>query len=318
MNKYKIEYIIIIISSMLNINNIKKEIYDKYYNKEKFKKANDKFELFLSNCNIITKEMSFTEFNISTITVILKISDSFNIKVLYEQLKINNKIIYLEYNEKIKGKRNKKKVKNKKTTDKRMEKRGKCFSNQLSIGFHCDQNYHKKPICLKVFSKGSMTLTGVKSDSEINYIIKEYSNMIRNIKTEYLFNDKIIILKPYENLYNLKDIKNNIETINGSFKCNFNINLKNMKKLLTNNYKEGEIYIKNNRSALIELDLLFYNIYDKRKNKNKTPKISIYGTGSIVINSVNKEVLYKSYEFIKKLIIDNYSKIIDIDYNFNL
>ena len=145
------------------LNNIKKENYEKYYNKDKFRKANNIFEIYLSNCDIIEKKKSFTEFDISTITAILTVSKYINIKVLFEQLKITEKIAYLEYNDKIKGLRNKKNKKQKtKTDDKRMEKRGKCFSNQLSIGFISSQHYHKKPICLKVFSKGCMTLTGVK------------------------------------------------------------------------------------------------------------------------------------------------------------
>ena len=313
----KIEIIINIIFSMLN--NIKKENYEKYYNKEKFKEANDIFELYLNSCDIDKKNMSFTDFNISTITVIIKIAEYINIKVLFEQLNPDEEIQYLEYNDKIKGKRKKNKKKSlKNTLDKRMKKRGKCFSNQLSIGYICKEHYHKKPICMKVFSKGSLTLTGVKSENEINFVINKFQTMIKLIKTDYEYNNRIINLYPYKNLYDKDKIISNIETINGSFKCNFNINLKNMKKLLLNLYKEEEIYLKSNRSALIELDLLFYKNYDKRKNKNKTPKISIYGTGSIVINSINKEILYKSYEFIKELIKNNYDQIIDMDYNFNL
>lgn len=300
------------------LNNIKKENYDKYYDKEKFREANNLFELYLSNCNVEKKEMSFSKFNISTITAIIKICDSINIKVLFEQFNISNKIAYLEFNDKIKGKRNRKKVKDTKTNDKRMKKRGKCFSNQLSIGFICTQHYHKKPICLKVFSKGSLTLTGVKSDEEIKFVLTSFIEMIKNIKTVYKLGDKIINLIPYTNLYKYDDIQISIETINGSFKCDFNINLKNMKKLLLNKFKEDEIYLKSNRSALLELDLLFHRKYDDRKNKNKSPKISIYGTGSIVINSVSKKTLFDSYEFIKELIRDNYNEVIDIDYQFNL
>lgn len=300
------------------LNNIKKENYDIYYDKEKFKEANLVFESYLNSCTINLEKMSFEDFNISTITTIIKIADKINIKVLYEQIPLSNDIIYLEFNDTVKGKRNKKKLKDNKSSDKRMKKKGKCFSNQLSIGFNCKEHYHKKPICVKIFSKGSLTVTGVKSNEEIKRVLEKLYELINNIKTEYRFNDKIIQLYPYENLFKVEDIKINIETINGSFKCNFNINLKNMKKIISSKYKDGEIYIKNNRPALIELDLLFYKNYDKRKNKDKTPKLSIYGTGSIVINSINEKILYKSYEFIKKFITDNYNDVIDMNYEFNL
>lgn len=300
------------------LNNIKKENYDIYYDKEKFKEANLVFESYLNSCTINLEKMSFEDFNISTITTIIKIADKINIKVLYEQIPLSNDIIYLEFNDTVKGKRNKKKLKDNKSSDKRMKKKGKCFSNQLSIGFNCKEHYHKKPICVKIFSKGSLTVTGVKSNEEIKRVLEKLYELINNIKTEYRFNDKIIQLYPYENLFKVEDIKINIETTNGSFKCNFNINLKNMKKIISSKYKDGEIYIKNNRSGLIELYLLFYKNYDKRKNKDKTPKLSIYGTGSIVINSINEKILYKSYEFIKKFITDNYNDVIDKNYEFNL
>lgn len=300
------------------LNNIKKENYDIYYDKEQFKEANLIFESYLNSCSINLEKMSFEDFNISTITTIIKIAEKINIKVLYEQIPLSNDIIYLEFNDNVKGKRNKKKLKDNKSSDKRMKKKGKCFSNQLSIGFNCKEHYHKKPICVKIFSKGSLTVTGVKSNEEIKRVLEKLYELINNIKTEYKFNDKIIQLYPYENLFKVEDIKINIETINGSFKCNFNINLKNMKKIISSKYKDGEIYIKNNRPALIELDLLFYKNYDKRKNKDKTPKLSIYGTGSIVINSINEKILYKSYEFIKKFITDNYNDVIDMNYEFNL
>lgn len=300
------------------INNIKKENYDKYYNKEKFKEANILFESYLDKCIKNKKEMSFTDFNISTITTIIKIADEINIKVLYEQIEISDEIVYLEYKDKIKGKRKRKQIKKNKSNDKRMIKKGKCFSNQLSIGYNCTKHYHKKPICMKIFSKGSLTITGVKSNDEIKHIISIFLKTLKQIEKKYFFQNKVITLYPYNKLKKEEEVDINIETINGSFKCNFNINLKNLKKLILTLYKNEEIYLKNNRSALIELDLLFYKLYDKRKKKEKTPKISVYGTGSIVINSINEELLYKSYDFIKKLLIDNYEKILDFDYEFNL
>lgn len=299
------------------INNIKKEFYEKYYNIDKFKESNEIFEKYLDTCDINKKEMKFTDFNISTITCIVKIANYINIKVLFEQLEVSNDIIYLEYNEIIKGKREKKKIKKKEIKDKRMEKKGKSFSNQLSIGFNCDKHYHKKPICMKIFSKGSLTITGVKSNEEINYVIHKFISLIDNIKNDYFYNNKIIKLYPYKELKR-ENIEKSIETINGSFKCEFNVNLKNLKKCILNKYQNDELYLKNNRSALIELDLVFLKTNSNRKNKEKIPKVSVYGTGSIVINSVSEKILYKSYEFIKKFITENYDYVIDKDYEFNL
>lgn len=303
------------------LNNINKDFYDKYYNIDIFHESNNIFESYLDTCstNVNKTEMSFTEFNISTITTIIDISNYINIKVLYEQLEISDDIIYLEYNNKIKGIRRKKKIKKtQNNTDKRKEKKGKCFSNQLSIGFGCKEHIHNNPICMKVFSKGSLTLTGVKSNEEIKKIINKFLKLLNNINKNYYFNDKLIKLIPYGVLN--EDILNNykIETTNGTFKCNFNINLEKLKKIISSKYKTNEIFLKSNKPGLLQIDLLNHKIYDERKNKYKNPKVFLYGTGSIVINSITEELLFISYKFIKKFITDNYNDIIDIDYEFNL
>ena len=199
-----------------------------------------------------------------------------------------------------------------------MKKKGKTFANQLSIGFNCNKHCHKKPICLKVFSKGSLTLTGVKDTEEIDYVISNFYDMLKKIKKDYSYEDKKIYLEPYKNLLDIDKINKSIETVNGSFKCNFNINLEKLTKVLLDKYDNNQIYIKRNRSALIEIDILLLSIYDDRKKKNKTPKVSVYGTGSIVLNSVNEEIIIKSYKFIKKVLEDNYNNIVDQNFNFNL
>lgn len=301
---------------MLNI--IKKENYEKYYDLDIFKHANKDFENYLEKCNITQKKMNFEEFKVSTITCIFKIGDFINIKVLYEQIKIDETILYLEYNNLLKGNRNKKKINYDDNKDKRKNKKGKTFANQLSIGFSCKKHEHKKPICVKIFSKGSVTLTGVKDDNEINYIIKNLLKLIKNINTEYKYENKIINVLPYQNLLNVKDIIINIETVNGSFKSNFNINLKKITEIFNQKYNKNQIFIKNNRSALVELDLLIYKKYDDKKKKDKIPKVSIYGTGSIVLNSQDKDTIYKSYNFIKKFLETYYDNIVDKNYIFNL
>jgi len=299
------------------LNKIDKEIYEKYYDISIFKEANEVFEKYIESCDIKKQETTFEDFNISTITCIIKLSKSLNIKVLFEQFKINDNILYLEYQNKIKGKREKKVLKQNKTNDKRMKKKGKTFANQLSIGFNCNKHCHKKPICLKVFSKGSLTLTGVKDSDEIDYVINNFYNMLKNIKKDYYYEDKKIYLEPYKKLLDINKISKSIETVNGSFKCNFNINLEKLTNVLLKKYENNQIYIKRNRSALIEIDIILLSIYDERKKKSKIPKVSVYGTGSIVLNSVDEETIIKSYNFIKKVLEDNYKDIVDQDFNFN-
>lgn len=302
--------------------NIKKKIgedfYTKYYNLDIFKDSNEKFENYLNNCKLITSNVfKTTDFKISTITGILHICDFFNIKVLFERISLNENIAYIEYNNTIKGEKSYKKKIKEETNDKRKKNKGKSFANQLSIGFICKKHNHNKPICVKIFSKGSLTITGCKSKVEIYEIYDKLIYTIKKINCIYLFENQKIEIFPYKNLYKREDIYLNIETVNGSMKCLFKINLNNLKKTLMEKYSNEEIFIKNNRSALIELDLKLFKILDKRKNIYKIPKVSIYGTGSIVINSKSEEIIYNSYNFIKDFLNNNLDNIIDKDYNFN-
>jgi hypothetical protein len=303
------------------MNNIDKKIIDTYYDLPDFKKANSLFENFLNNCEFEEEEESvFSSFNISTITSIIKIATFLNLKVLFESIDLSSDIAYIEFKNQIKGIKEQKKLKYKNTTtgDKRKRNKGKTFANQLSIGFLCTEHIHKKPICVKIFSKGSLTITGTKSSNEINKICNLLLSIFSKINKIFVFQNKEIILLPYKNLVTEENVSISVETVNGSFKTNYKINLIHFKKKIREFYQSEKIYIKSNRSALLELDLKIYGFFDKRKKKLKTPKISIYGTGSIVINSINEELLFKSYEFIKKFLLEHKKDIIDQNYVFNL
>ena len=302
------------------MNNIDETILNKYYNIPEFQKANELFDKFLNTCEITTdKIVDFSHFKISTITSIIKISTYLNLKILFENIDLNENIAYIEFKNQIKGFKQKKKSKKIIIdNDKRKRNKGKTFANQLSIGFLCKKHHHKKPICVKIFSKGSLTITGTKSSDEIKNICYQLLDIFKNINKKYIFEDQEIILIPYKNLINKKKLNINIETVNGSFKTNYRINLLDFKKKIRDFYNSDKIYIKSNRAALLELDLKIYEIFDKRKNKLKTPKISIYGTGSIVINSINEDLLFKTYNFIKDFILKNQEDIIDKNYVFNL
>jgi len=302
------------------MNNIDETILNKYYNIPEFQKANELFDKFLNTCEITTdKIVDFSHFKISTITSIIKISTYLNLKILFENIDLNENIAYIEFKNQIKGFKQKKKSKKIIIdNDKRKRNKGKTFANQLSIGFLCKKHHHKKPICVKIFSKGSLTITGTKSSDEIKNICYQLLDIFKNINKKYIFEDQEIILIPYKNLINKKNLNINIETVNGSFKTNYRINLLDFKKKIRDFYNSDKIYIKSNRAALLELDLKIYEIFDKRKNKLKTPKISIYGTGSIVINSINEDLLFKTYNFIKDFILKNQEDIIDKNYVFNL
>ena len=301
------------------MNNIDDTILNKYYHLPEFKKANELYETYLKTCEItIDQNGEFTEFKISTITSIIKIATNLNLKILFENIDINENIAYIEFKDQIKGFKEKKKIKKKikKDNDKRKRNKGKTFANQLSIGFLCKKHIHKKPICIKIFRKGSLTITGTKSSNEIEHVCYQLLDIFQNTNKIFKFNDQEITLIPYENLINRGDLSISIETVNGSFKTNYKINLIDFRHKIRELYNADKIYIKSNRAALLELDLKIYEFFDKRKNKLKTPKISIYGTGSIVINSINEDLLMKTYNFIKEFLIKYKDNVIDKNYVF--
>jgi len=302
------------------MNNIDDAILDKYYHIPEFEKANELYENYLKTCEIIIeKNGKFTEFKISTITSIIKIATHLNLKILFENIDINKNIAYIEFKNQIKGFKEKKKIKKKikKDNDKRKRNKGKTFANQLSIGFLCKKHHHKKPICIKIFSKGSLTITGTKSSYEINHVCFQLLDIFHNTNKKFLYNDQEITVMPYKNLINKENLSISIETVNGSFKTNYRINLIDFQHKIRELYNADKIYIKSNRAALLELDLKIYEFFDKRKNKLKTPKISIYGTGSIVINSINEDLLIKTYDFIKDFLFKYQDYVIDKNYKFN-
>lgn len=301
------------------MNKIDETILNKYYNIVEFKKANELYENYLKKCDIITDEIvDFNEFKISTITSIIRIASNLYLKILFDNIDIDENIAYIEYKNHIKGFKEKKRIKKNNDNDKRKRNKGKTFANQLSIGFLCKKHVHKKPICIKIFRKGSLTITGTKSSQEIKYICNLLIDIFQNINKKFLYKDQEIILFPYKDLVNKENLLINIETINGSFKTNYRINLNDLKIKVREFYNSDKIYIKCNRAALLELDLKIYEFFDKRKNKLKTPKISIYGTGSIVINSINEDLLNKSYIFIKEFLLKYQNDVIDKNYDFNL
>jgi len=85
------------------MNKIDDIILKKYYNLVEFQKANELYENYLKKCDIITDEIvSFNDFQISTITSIIKIASNLYLKILFENIDINENIAYIEYKNQIK------------------------------------------------------------------------------------------------------------------------------------------------------------------------------------------------------------------------
>lgn len=222
-----------------------------YYNLEEFSTANSLFEEFLSKCEIIVpKKVPQDNFKISTMTIVTNICDSINVKMVFQRLKLDNDIIYIESGDKkVRGikKVNKSSYKKKKkdVKDKRKLGKGCPFSNQISIGFNCSIkcHVHNNPICVKIFKNGRVQMTGCKDGEEIKTIYNKLYNKLNSINTNFSLNEQIINIYPFRNLKKYNDLIIKSEMINGTFSVNCKIDLHKMLKKISEMYSDKEIYI---------------------------------------------------------------------------
>lgn len=300
---------------------------NEYYNLNEFKESNKIFDDFLLNCKYkIIKKLPQEKFKVSTMTITSNFCENVNIKMIYERLKLNENIVYIENGKnnlrgtkKIKTKKSYCKKKIIKKMDKRKLGKGKPFSNQISIGIKCHNENHKhnNPICLKIFKNGNIQMTGCKNNEEIKKMYNIMFNNIQKINTEYLYKNKIINIYPICNIKSFNAINIKVEMINGTFKCNFKINLNKLFELIQRKFTDDEIFINCEKKTTLICYLKKYKTLNKIKNKEKCPSVFIYNTGAINIIAINKDILMKTYSLISNFIDQNYDEIVQKEINFD-
>ena len=299
---------------------------EEYYNIDEFKEANDLFENFLLKCNYIHSEkIKQGNFKISTMTVTSNFCDYVNIKMIYQRLKMEENIVYIENSkEHIRGiKKSKKKVYKKKAIKKNNDKRklgkGNPFSNQISIGFTCNNcnHVHNNPICVKIFKNGNIQMTGCKDIEEVEIVYNQLYTSIYNINTEFSLNDKKIQIYAVKNIKKFKDITIKIEMINGTFKSNFKIDLNKLHLKLKEHYSEEDIFINCEKKTTLICYMKKFKVINKKQRKEKSPSIFIYNTGAINIIAINKEILMNTYNLISTFIDTHFEEIVQIEMEYN-
>ena len=293
-----------------------------YYNLEEFKESNRLFEKFLSKCKIEKIEkVEQSNFNISTMTIVTNICESINVKMVFQRLKVDNDIIYVESGNKVRGykKIGKNKKKKKNIKDKRKLGKGCPFSNQISIGFSCNikGHVHNNPICVKLFKNGRVQMTGCKDEDEIKTIYKKLYNKLNSINTNFISKEKIIKIYPFKKLKLYKDLDIKSEMINGTFSTNFKIDLNKMLNKISEIYSDQEIYINHEKKSPLTLYLKLFSIFDVKKQTNKMPSVFIYNSGSINIISINKEIILKSHKFISNFIEENFFDLVETNLTYS-
>lgn len=234
-------------------------------------------------------------------------------------------------------------VKRMKMMKKKKKKIKKNFFNQVSIivrtctlmGLKPEEVSLKdslKTVNIKLFSNGSLQMTGCKHLSNINKSLEILFEKLKEVKV--ILNESLeyiekSFVEDIDKLY-LKYIRNFcIQMINTNFNMDFQINRTILYDLLVNKTiddykKDNDNLIKANINQLdillkdLNLDVTFDPIihacvnikYYLKTNKTKTISIFVFESGSITIAGANSsDEILEVYDFINKFILINYNKL---------
>ena len=294
-----------------------------------FDKAEDLFDSFLNSCDVIKhKYVEPSDLVISTITVTGGIGSLVNDEIIYNCLRINDDIIYLEKGSRIRGDKpikKKKRVKNDnkdprfQKVDKRKRGKGKSFSNQVSIGVKGILEKHKKPINVKLFKNGRIHMAGARSLEEAQAIYKIIVKNIGKIPTKHMIEgtDREVDIFPIENMNISTESNLKINMINSTFQTNFKIEQLKLYNLLKSKYEITNVFATYNNcmSSPVRVYLKCFATYCSKKKRYKQPSLFIYRSGSVNVVVPAMDLLSKAYEFINTFFKENYDEIVQKDIN---
>lgn len=151
---------------------------------------------------------------------------------------------------------------------------------------------------VKVFNTGKIEIPGLQNDEMLNIILDKLLNILKKYLDEdiHFKNDKMA-----ENVL-----------INSNFNCGFYIDREMLFDILRNKYKINACY---DPCSYPGIQCVYYC-----ENSKNTISYMIFRTGSIlIVGKTDENTLYKIYDFIKKLLIDEFSVIgVHNDTNNNL
>lgn len=268
--------------------------------------------------NKITKEIHsdvlFDDISISTMTVICRMRNiNFKCKNITRYINLEkDSIIYVNgsvKNEAIMRSVEGMKIKKSRNTPKRKipNKNNKTkFLNQVSAQVMTPHKLNNKPISVKLFSNGSIQMTGCNS---IESVLDVICKLLYEMKQTKEINDKKIKFTHKPDKITLQNInKIEIVMINGIFKLPFEINrIKLFDALQSNNIKCTYDSVKH--SAV--------NIKYMISASHEPPRyitILAFEEGSIIITGASNCLqMNETYNFINRFILINIDQIIRLD-----
>tara|TARA_B110001450_G_scaffold256463_1_gene287084 strand:+ start:12417 stop:13589 length:1173 start_codon:yes stop_codon:yes gene_type:complete len=180
-------------------------------------------------------------------------------------------------------------------------KKKSAFYNCFVIILRILYNNSYKEIHVKVFNTGKLEIPGIQNDEVLHKVL----DIVKNILTPLIdLNYNLDYLKKSETVL-----------INSNFNCGFYINRDKLYESLKYKYNINSVY---DPCSYPGIQSEFYynkdNVIQTGKQVEKTNNIvkvsfMIFRTGSVlIVGKCTEEILYNIYNFLKKLLEDEYKK----------
>lgn len=258
------------------------------------------------------------DLKISTISMYMKFCNGIQYRLLYENIPINDEIIYVKFNDNIRGHKEEKTKRQITKFLKKKKKRTNDFNNQVSVGILGNLKNHKQPINVKIFKNGSILMVGCKAEKEGEYVYNVLKKNLENLYVTFKLEDspggleevEVPIINEINSIENA-DLKI-ANMVNCTFKINYKVNLEKMyRRLQEMDIPNISILYTPCISSGIRIYLEEFFIYDKKKNQKKTPSICCFKE-SVNMNVPKKDFIEPTHKFIKNFLREQYTNIVEL------
>ena len=240
------------------------------------------------------------EISISAMTIVCKINTEFYVSNIgrYINLKHNGILSVKHGNSEVPHNRS---LLSRKQAVAKIKKKRKSFYNQVTLIVKNSPN--KKPANIKLFSNGSIQMTGCKNIDNVIDVVKKVFEELKVVKAVVDFRNDNIIEKPFVSnpdsldISNLYDIK--ICMINSNFSIGFNIDRDKLYEISLRN--KIECSFDPNKHAGVNI---------KYDHDEKTISIFVFESGAIIITGAcTCFQITGAYNFINSYLLNNYNNI---------
>ena len=237
---------------------------------------------------------------VSTMTYISNLNTEIDLKRLFDSVKIDDNLKYIEY-----GAMNQKGHKSTKSSKTRKIEKKKFFYNQITAHI-----YEDKIVNVKIFNNGKIQMTGIKNKGQGDRVIEKVIMIIKMIETD--------VLESIITNCDLHPDEGKIAMINTDFDCGFKLKREILQRIVTDKgyYSSFEptIYPGVNIKYYFNKerqDTGVCNCMGKCNGKGKDGyckkiTVAVFNSGKIIITGGQSyEQLNTAYDFINNILVDN-------------